>query len=217
MGDRIKWNDKYRDSSRVAAMRPPEFLISHADEVLRMLPDHPRTLDLAAGAGRNSIFLAGRGCRVLAVDFALEGLRNCMRRAAMQGLHVQAVAADLKTFVFPAGGYDLLVNFFFLQREIFPAMINALNPGGILVFETYTSHYQAVHRGRSMRREYLLEPGELQASFPGLSTVFHEETAVTDRLIAQNPHVPNPVQPEPNRIAPQRIQRAQKYTRGRAA
>lgn len=187
MGNRIKWNDKYRNSSRVAAMRPPEFLISHADEVLRMIPDHPHVLDLAAGAGRNSVFLAERGCRVLAVDFALEGLRNCVRQAAMKGLQVQAVAVDLKTFAFPTDKYDLLVNFFFLQREIFPAMVNALNPGGILVFETYTSHYQAVRKEHSMQREYLLEPGELQASFPGLTTVFHEETAVTDRLIAQKP------------------------------
>jgi len=168
-------------------MRPPEFLTSHADEVLRMIPDHPRALDLAAGAGRNSIFLAERGCQVLAVDFALEGLRHCMRQAAMRELQVQAIAADLKTFAFPTGRYDLLVNFFFLQREIFPAMVNAMNPGGILVFETYTSHYQAVHKGRSMRREYLLKPEELQASFPGLITVFHEETAVTDRLLAQKP------------------------------
>jgi len=189
MGNRIKWNDKYRNSNRAEAMRPPEFLISHADEVLRIISDHPQVLDLAAGAGRNSVFLAERGCRVLAVDFALEGLRNCMRQAAMRGLQVQAIAADLKTFAFPADRYDLLVNFFFLQREIFPAMINALNPGGILIFETYTSHHQTVHKGRSMRREYLLEPGELQASFPGLITVFHEETAVTDRLIAQKPMV----------------------------
>lgn len=187
MGDRAKWNSKYGDVERKPSMHPPEFLISHTDEVLQMLPGHPRVLDLAAGAGRNSIFLAERGCHVLAVDFALEGLRRCVRRAAMKGLRIQAISADLKTFVFPACKYDLLVNFFFLQREIFPAMVHALKPGGLLLFETYTSHYQAVHKGRSMRREYLLEPGELQSSFPELITVFHEETTTTDRLIAQRP------------------------------
>jgi len=189
MGNREKWNGKYRDVERKVNMHPPEFLISHADEVLQMLPEYPRALDLAAGAGRNSIFLAERGCHVVAVDFALEGLRHCMRQAAMRGLQIQTISADLKTFVFPTCGYDLLVNFFFLQREVFPAMANALNPGGLLMFETYTSHYQAAHKGRSMRREYLLEPGELQASFPGLITLFQEETAVTDRLIAQKPEV----------------------------
>jgi len=175
-------------------MHPPGFLISHADEVLQMLPEHPQTLDLAAGAGRNSIFLAERGCHVLAVDFALEGLRHCVRQAAMRGLYLQAISADLKTFVFPVCKYDLLVNFFFLQREIFPAMVHAMNPGGLLLFETYTTHYKAVHTERSMRREYLLEPGELQASFPELITVFHEETATTDRLIAQKPGT-NPTRP----------------------
>ena len=185
MGNREKWNGKYGDARCKASMHPPEFLISHADEVLPMLPEQPRALDLAAGAGRNSIFLAERGCHVLAVDFALEGLRRCVRRATMRGLHIQAISADLKTFVFPTYRYDLLINFFFLQREIFPAMVNALNPGGLLLFETYTSHYQAVHKGRSMRREYLLEPGELRTSFPGLTTVFYEETTTTDRLIAQ--------------------------------
>jgi len=189
MENRKKWNGKYGDVGRKVNMHPPEFLISHTDKVLQMLPEYPRALDLAAGAGRNSIFLAERGCHILAVDFALEGLRCCMRQAAMRDLQIQAISADLKTFVFPTNRYDLLVNFFFLQREIFPAMVNALNPGGLLMFETYTSHYQVVHKGRSMRREYLLEPGELQASFPGLITLFHEETDVTDRLIAQKPKV----------------------------
>jgi len=190
MGDREKWNGKYRDPERKASMHPPEFLISHADEVLQMLPEYPRVLDLAAGAGRNSIFLAERGCRVLAVDFALEGLRQCVRLSTTRGLHIQAIAADLKTVVFPASRYDLLINFFFLERKIFPAMVNALNPGGLLLFETYTSHYQAVHQDRPMRREYLLDPGELQASFSELTTVFHEETTTTDRLIAQKSSLP---------------------------
>jgi len=194
MGNREKWNGKYRDVGREVNMHPPEFLISHTDEMLQMLPEYPRTLDLAAGAGRNSVFLAERGCHVLAVDFALEGLRCCMRQAAMRGLRVQTISADLKTFVFPVCKYDLLVNFFFLQREIFPAMVRAMNPGGLLLFETYTTHYQVVHKGSSMRREYLLEPGELQASFPELITVFHEETATTDRLIAQKPGT-NPTKP----------------------
>jgi len=187
MGNREKWNRKYGDAGRKPSMHPPEFLMTHAVEVLRMLPEHPRALDLAAGAGRNSIFLAERKCHVLAVDFALEGLRHCVRRASMRGLHIQAVSSDLKTFVFPACCFDLLINFFFLQREIFPAMVHAIKPGGLLLFETYTSHYQTVHKERSMRREFLLEPGELQSSFPELTTVFHEETATTERLIAQKP------------------------------
>ncbi len=189
MGDRAKWNRKYGDAGRKPGMHPPEFLMTHADEVLRILPQHPRVLDLAAGTGRNSIFLAERECHVLAVDFSLEGLRHCVRQTSMRGLQVQTLVVDLKTFVFPVCRYDLLVNFFFLQREIFPAMIHALKPGGLLLFETYTSHHQTVHKGRSMRREFLLEPGELQASFPELITVFHEETATTERLIAQKPGI----------------------------
>jgi len=187
MEEREKWNRKYGDAGRKPSTHPPEFLVSHAGEVLKMLPEHPRVLDLAAGAGRNSIYLAERECHVLAVDFALEGLRHCVRQASISGVHVQAISADLKTFVFPVCRYDLLMNFFFLQREIFPAMVDALKPGGLLLFETYTSHHQAVHKGHSMRQEFLLKPGELQMSFPELITVFDEETATTARLIAQKP------------------------------
>jgi len=187
MSDRAKWNNKYGDASRDVTKHPPDFLISHANEVLHMLPEYPRVLDLAAGAGRNSIYLAKRGCRVLAVDYALEGLRRCVQQAAEGKLDVRAIAADLRTFPFPASRYDLVINFFFLQRELFPAMINTLKPGGLLMFETYTTRYQAVHRERSMRREYLLEPEELRRAFPGLTLLFYEETAVTARLIAQKP------------------------------
>jgi len=185
MSNRAKWDNKYRTAACDTAMCPPDFLISHADEVLVMLPVRPRVLDLAAGTGRNSIYLAKSGCRVLAVDYAREGLRHCVLQAIREQVDVRAIAVDLHTFLFPVCGYDLVINFFFLQREFFPAMVNALKPGGILMFETYTTRYQAVHRERSMRREYLLEPEELRYAFPGLTPLFYEETATTARLIAQ--------------------------------
>lgn len=183
--DRAKWNRKYADAQRLAGMQPPQFLRECTDAVLAKLPQRPLTLDVAAGSGRNSLYLAEMGCRVLAVDFALAGLIHCQRRARERGLAVYPVAMDLQTFSFPSAYFDLIINFFYLERALFAAMAAALKPGGILLFETYTSRYAEQNPERAMRQEFLLAPGELRQAFSGLEILMYQETETTARLMAR--------------------------------
>lgn len=152
-----------------------------------MLPAYARVLDLAAGEGRNSVYLAQRGYAVEAVDISWVGLMRARQRAAMAGVHVAAVAADLTAFPIPHERYDLILDFFFLDRRLFPAMVAALRPGGLLIFETYTTHHQQLQRKRCMRREFLLEPSELRHAFPMLETLDYGEEGVIARLLARKP------------------------------
>ena len=186
MDDRAKWDGKYAAAGEVEAAPPATFLSEEIDGLLPMLPRRPHALDLAAGEGRNSVFLAQQGFRVEAVDISPLGLQRARRRALMQGVDVQLLAVDLSSFAIPVARYDLVANFFFLQRGLFSAMAMALRPGGILIFETYTTRHQ-LQRTRPMRRAFLLEPGELRKAFPTLETLLYEEKGATARLIAQAP------------------------------
>jgi tellurite methyltransferase len=188
MDDRAKWDGKYASAGEVDEVSPVSFLSENIGRLISMLRRRPRAMDLAAGEGRNSVFLAQRGFRVEAVDISPVGLQRARRRAVMQGVEVQLLAADLSAFAIPVARYDLVVNFFFLQRSLFPAMARALRPGGILIFETYTTRHQ-LQQARPMRRAFLLEPGELCNAFPTLETLLYEEKGATARLIARAPEL----------------------------
>lgn len=188
--DRTRWDERYREGDWEDA--------ADAAEVLRdaepWLPAGGRALDLACGAGRNALFLAERGFRVLAVDLSVEGLRLAARRADHRHLPVRPVLADLERFAVRPGSVQVVVNVRFLLRSTFPLMTEALAPGGLLVFETF--HVDEIDvLGGDIRRAYALEPGELLRAFRGLEVLAHREGVVARpegkrglaRLIARKP------------------------------
>lgn len=81
------WNERYRESELVWSLGPNQFVESELSE----LPPG-RAVDLAAGEGRNAIWLARRGWQVTAVDFAQAGLDK--GRILGEGLDIEWVCAD---------------------------------------------------------------------------------------------------------------------------
>ncbi|MES0372084.1 MAG: class I SAM-dependent methyltransferase [Mariprofundaceae bacterium] len=185
--DRSKWNSKYSMRGEILPQPPADFLSHCADMLLEMLPKQPSVLDLAAGEGRNALFLASRGCNVDAVDISLEGLQRAKVRAEAQNLTLRPINADLDHFPMPESQYDLILNFFFLKRDLFPTIIKALKPGGLLMFETYTIKHQADNKGRNMNPLFLLKPEELKEAFPMFEVLVYQEQEATARLLARKP------------------------------
>jgi SAM-dependent methyltransferase len=98
--DAEAWNERYRASELVWSAGPNQFVESE-------LGDLPagRAVDLAAGEGRNAIWLARRGWDVTAVDFAQAGLDK--GRTLAGELEIEWVCADATTWCAPAPAYDL--------------------------------------------------------------------------------------------------------------
>jgi SAM-dependent methyltransferase len=189
MGDRSRWDKKYLQPYPVDSQPPASFLEDNIDLIEACIPVGSRTLDLAAGEGRNSLFLASRGFKVDAVDFSLEGLRRIRQRATTSSLKVQTVVVDLDHFTVSPCCYSFIINFFFLQRSLFESMAEGLRPGGLLIFETYTTLHQQLNPERRMRRNFLLEPGELEHAFPTLELLAYREEGETARLLACKPQI----------------------------
>jgi SAM-dependent methyltransferase len=144
------------------------------DEVLPAIP-RGRAADLAAGSGREAVHLAGQGFAVEAWDIAPEALERAAALAAREGVAFETVVCDLEApdVALPAGRYALIVCFRFLHRPLFPAIAEALAPGGHLVYETFRVGQERF--GKPRRPRFLLEPGELARAFPGLEILRHEE------------------------------------------
>jgi SAM-dependent methyltransferase len=130
-------------------------------------------LDVAAGAGRHSVWLAARGHRVTAVD------RDAEAMTALAD-HADAVTADIEAAPWPFAGrtFDAVVVANYLWRPLLPVLTAALAPGGVLLYETFAAGNETV--GRPKRRDFLLRPGELLATAAGLRIVAYEDGFLND-------------------------------------
>jgi SAM-dependent methyltransferase len=131
-------------------------------------------LDLACGYGRHSLASARLGLPVLAMDRNQEALRALQRIAPPL---VQCVRTDLEGKaiipVAPASCGAILV-FRFLFRPLAPAIIQALRPGGLLLYETFTTHQRDLGQGPG-NPAFLLDPDELPGLFASLEPIDYEE------------------------------------------
>ncbi len=125
------------------------------------LPTSGTALDVACGTGRHGLWLASRGLDVTAVDIDERRVAALSDEAARLGLPVHAAVRDLEGEAPDLGEarYDVIVVVHYLHRPLFPALREALRPGGVLVYETFTTAQAAV--GRPSNPAFLLEPGEL--------------------------------------------------------
>lgn len=163
-------------------------------EAAPWLPNDGWALDVACGTGRNALYLAERGLRVLAVDLSGRGLRRLQDRARARRLPIHPVQADLGRFAVRPGRFRVVVNTHFLLRSSFPLLREALAPGGLLLFETYNVD-EIELLGGDVRRAYALDRGELRRAFGDLETILYEEGVVPRpggdeglaRLIARKP------------------------------
>lgn len=138
-----------------------------------------RALDVAAGRGRNSFLLAELGFDVDAVDVSDAAVRIVARRARERGAAVRGVRADVVETPFPRPPYEVIVNASFLERSLFRRFEEALAPGGLVVFETFTRDH-AESAGGNIAAEHALARGELRDAFPALDVLDYRE-AVVDR------------------------------------
>ena len=148
-----------------------------------------RGLDVAAGRGRHAIAIARAGFHAFAVDLKLDALRDAAAAAAAAGVHVNAWCADLTQHPLPAARFDLVVVTRYLQRDLLPALQRAVVPGGVLLYETFTTAQRALGAGPTSP-DHLLEPGELRARFDGWTVMAYEETHEPEavaRLAARRP------------------------------
>jgi SAM-dependent methyltransferase len=140
-----------------------------------MVPSASEVLDIACGAGRHSRFFLGRGHPVTAVDIDLSGLAGL---GGQKGLSL--VQADLEKGPWPLPGrcFGAVVVVNFLWRPLFPVLIDSVEPGGVLLYDTFALGQERF--GRPANPEHLLRPGELLEAVRGRLTVRayeHGETA----------------------------------------
>lgn len=140
-----------------------------------------RALDVACGRGRHSLALARAGYRVVAIDIQLDALRELRAAALAAGLPIAVACADLTRMPLPRNRFGLIVVTRYLDRALFPSLREALVPGGVLLYETFTEHQLRYEKG-PRSRAHLLQPGELRRLVPDMDVLFDEEVMGPDAV-----------------------------------
>jgi SAM-dependent methyltransferase len=125
-------------------------------------------LDVACGSGRHVLWLSEQGFAVTGID------RDAAALAAVDG-EAEWLVADLEGAPWPLPGrqFDAVVVTNYLWRPLWPALLGALAPGGVLIYETFALGNQRF--GKPSRPDFLLRPGELLQVCAGLHVVAYEE------------------------------------------
>ncbi|MBW2412362.1 MAG: methyltransferase domain-containing protein [Deltaproteobacteria bacterium] len=163
MQDKVKWNKKYRQKKY--STTPSQIVRNYFE-----LAPGKNALDIGAGNGRNSLFLARQGFSVDAVDISDEGLKQFAGRHS----DIHPICEDLDTFDIPGNRYDLIINVKYLNRRIFPYIKEGLRPGGLLIFETFLETGYSDSENK-IQRDYLLRENELLHAFLSLHILYYSE------------------------------------------
>jgi len=171
-----RWDTRYgKAESFVYGSEPVSFL---KEQMPTLAHRKGRALCLAAGEGRNAVYLAQQGFEVVAVDISAVGLEKCRALAQRRGVEVETVTADLTTFNLGIEGYDLITDFYYHQPDLFPKILAALKPGGFFILQNFTIDQPAIGRFGPKNPAYLAKPNELLLAFSGYRIRHYEDTVV---------------------------------------
>jgi SAM-dependent methyltransferase len=138
--DREFWNGRYTAEAYLFGTRPAAFL----EEQAARIPPQSRVLVPADGEGRNSVYLAEQGHRVVATDIAEEGIAKARKLALARHVDVEYLHLDLQGWTWPEARFDAVVAIFIqfappaFRDEIFAGMKQAVRPGGVVLLHGYT-------------------------------------------------------------------------------
>lgn len=167
-----KWNKCYQDADISSAI-PAQILKKNS----HLLPRIGKALDLACGRGGNAIFLANHGLDVDAFDSSSVIVNKLCIFSQQQKLTLSARLFDAEAETLTSKNYDIIIVSYFLDRTIFPNILNALKPNGLLFYQTW-SQEKISERGPSSTR-FRLKKGELLTLCGDLDLIYYREEGST--------------------------------------
>lgn len=164
------WDARYAHG-KYSSAEPHKLLIDLAEKLKT-----GKALDLACGTGRHAVFLAEKGWRVAAVDNSAVGIEIARQRANEKAVEIDFRVADLEKgeFQIEENAYDLICDFYYLQRDLFAAMKKGVKANGIII-STIHIYGEGEDAGR-----FLLREGELKDFFGDFEILHYHETPQAD-------------------------------------
>jgi 2-polyprenyl-3-methyl-5-hydroxy-6-metoxy-1,4-benzoquinol methylase len=142
------WKKEYKKRKFYWALKPDSLLVKY----LSLIPKG-KVLDIGAGEGRNSVFLAQNGFKVEAIDINKERLEKCREIAEKYHLPIETKAIDIRNFEFKPNKYSLILDILTLSflkfseiSKIIPKIKKSLKRNGIFYMVAFSTKDPAFKR-----------------------------------------------------------------------
>jgi cyclopropane fatty-acyl-phospholipid synthase-like methyltransferase len=161
------WDERYAMKGYLFGTQPNAFLVTQR----HLLKPGESVLAVADGEGRNGVWLAEQGLRVLSVDSSVVAQNKARALAQQRGVAVDFELADLLQWDWPENNFDVIVAIFIQfaapeQREqIFVKLKRSLKPGGLLLLQGYTPRQLEYGTGGPPDAENLYTETMLRSAF----------------------------------------------------
>jgi 2-polyprenyl-3-methyl-5-hydroxy-6-metoxy-1,4-benzoquinol methylase len=177
------WNLKYEQGLPSLTKPDPFFLSAYGRFVHPSFPDAGVALDVAGGLGRHALWLASRAWRVNVVDVSSVAIEKLSQSAGQLGLKLGLHLGDASDYDFGVGRFDLIILFYHLDRSLFPRIVSALKPAGLVICKMAMSWGSEVAAATTDAK--LLRRGELVSLFPGFCVMNHGERPARERGVVE--------------------------------
>jgi cyclopropane fatty-acyl-phospholipid synthase-like methyltransferase len=164
-----RWNARFQGEDYLFGTAPNAFLVAQAGR----LPPGRRVLAIADGEGRNGVFLAKQGLKVLSVDFSPVALAKARRLATREGVELETECADFARWTWGRERFDAVVGIFIqfadaaLRSRIFRGIRETLKPGGLVITQGYRPEQLRYGTGGPKELDHLYTTAVLREAFDG--------------------------------------------------
>jgi SAM-dependent methyltransferase len=180
---RARWDIKYEQGLPSLTEPDPFFISAYERFVNPSLPKPGVALDLAGGLGRHALWLARRGWQVTVVELSDVAIGKLRQAAVELNVNVDLFAGDAAEYKLEPARFDLIVLFYHLDRSLFPRIVSALKPGGLLICKM-SLRWDSGERLTTASANPL-HRNELPSLVPELDVLHHQERPVRDRGVVE--------------------------------
>jgi SAM-dependent methyltransferase len=180
---RAHWDLKYEQGLTSLTQPDPFFISAYGQFVAQSFPNAGVALDLACGLGRHALWLASRHWRVSGVDVPDVAIGKLCQAALELNVKLDLLVGDTADYKFEPTGFDLIVLFYHLDRNLFPKMVSALKLGGLLICKM--SLQWDTDKWLTGVSTNPLGRNELPLLVPELHVLYHEERPVRARGVVE--------------------------------
>ena len=183
---RARWDSKY-EQGLPSLTEPDPFFISAYERFVS--PSFPKAgegrmaLDLAGGLGRHARWLASRRWQVTVVELSDVAIGKLSQAALELHVNLDLFAGDAAEYKLEPAQFDLIVLFYHLDRSLFPRIVSALKPGGLLICKM-SLRWDSDER-LTTASVNPLQRNELPSLVPELDVLYHQERPVRDRGVVE--------------------------------
>lgn len=171
------WDKRYAAGEYIFGTEPNVFLASQG----ALFRAGMKVLDVACGEGRNSVWLAQRGCEVTGFDISPLALQKARRLAENNSVDIRFEQADIRTWEWVPTAYDAVVCIFIQfaapadRARLFEGFRTSLQPGGLVVMQGYTPEQVELGTGGPPDRAHMYTRPMLEAAFAGFDVIHARE------------------------------------------